>query len=102
MWGRAGRRQTGLELYVAGEDALDQLRPRCDVHELDLRCRQSVFCEFSGDLYTQLMKESETYIEEARLFPYTTLFRSPPRSGSSVPCYTPCRLSLRSDNRQGV
>jgi DEAD/DEAH box helicase domain-containing protein len=24
MWGRAGRRQTGLALYVAGEDALDQ------------------------------------------------------------------------------
>src|SRR5205085_5942208 len=24
MWGRAGRRQTGLAMYVAGEDALDQ------------------------------------------------------------------------------
>ncbi|MEA2389578.1 MAG: box helicase protein, partial [Thermoleophilaceae bacterium] len=24
MWGRAGRRQTGLALYIAGEDALDQ------------------------------------------------------------------------------
>src|SRR6202040_3723181 len=24
MWGRAGRRETGLALYVAGEDALDQ------------------------------------------------------------------------------
>ena len=24
MWGRAGRRRTGLAVYVAGEDALDQ------------------------------------------------------------------------------
>ena len=24
MWGRAGRRNTGLAMYVAGEDALDQ------------------------------------------------------------------------------
>src|SRR2546423_7282780 len=24
MWGRAGRRQTGLALYIAGDDALDQ------------------------------------------------------------------------------
>src|SRR5207248_5951047 len=24
MWGRAGRRQTGLAMYVAGDDALDQ------------------------------------------------------------------------------
>src|SRR3954453_22722374 len=24
MWGRAGRRQTGLAMYIAGDDALDQ------------------------------------------------------------------------------
>ena len=28
MWGRAGRRGRGLAMYVAGDDALDQFRPR--------------------------------------------------------------------------
>jgi DEAD/DEAH box helicase domain-containing protein len=51
MWGRAGRRTTGLALYVAGEDALDQFFCRHPDEFLDRPVEAAVLDHESEDIH---------------------------------------------------
>jgi DEAD/DEAH box helicase domain-containing protein len=51
MWGRAGRRQTGLALYVAGEDALDQFFCRHPDEFLERPVESAILDHESEEIY---------------------------------------------------
>jgi DEAD/DEAH box helicase domain-containing protein len=51
MWGRAGRRTTGLALYVAGDDALDQFFCRHPDEVLDRPVEAAVLDHESEDIH---------------------------------------------------
>jgi DEAD/DEAH box helicase domain-containing protein len=51
MWGRAGRRSTGLALYVAGEDALDQFFCRHPDEFLDRPVEQAILDHESEEIH---------------------------------------------------
>jgi DEAD/DEAH box helicase domain-containing protein len=53
MWGRAGRRKTGLALYVAGEDALDQFFCRHPDEFLDRPVEQAILDHESEEIHMQ-------------------------------------------------
>ena len=53
MWGRAGRRQTGLALYVAGDDALDQFFCRHPDEFLDRPVEQAILDHESEEIHMQ-------------------------------------------------
>ena len=53
MWGRAGRRETGLALYVAGDDALDQFFCRHPDEFLDRPVEQAILDHESEEIHTQ-------------------------------------------------
>jgi DEAD/DEAH box helicase domain-containing protein len=53
MWGRAGRRETGLALYVAGDDALDQFFCRHPDEFLDRPVEQAILDHESEEIYMQ-------------------------------------------------
>src|SRR6059058_5107894 len=53
MWGRAGRRQTGLALYVAGDDALDQFFCRHPDEFLDRPVESAILDHESEVIYMQ-------------------------------------------------
>ncbi len=53
MWGRAGRRDTGLALYVAGDDALDQFFCRHPDEFLDRPVEQAILDHESEEIYMQ-------------------------------------------------
>ena len=53
MWGRAGRRQTGLALYVAGDDALDQFFCRHPDEFLDRPVEQAILDHESEEIHVQ-------------------------------------------------
>ena len=53
MWGRAGRRNTGLALYVAGDDALDQFFCRHPDEFLDRPVEQAILDHESEEIYMQ-------------------------------------------------
>jgi DEAD/DEAH box helicase domain-containing protein len=51
MWGRAGRRQTGLAMYVAGEDGLDQFFCRHPDEFLDRPVEQAILDYESEEIH---------------------------------------------------
>jgi DEAD/DEAH box helicase domain-containing protein len=51
MWGRAGRRSTGLAMYVAGEDALDQFFCRHPDEFLDRPVEQAILDPESEEIH---------------------------------------------------
>ena len=51
MWGRAGRRSTGLALYIAGEDALDQFFCRHPDEFLDRPVESAILDHESEQIY---------------------------------------------------
>ncbi len=51
MWGRAGRRATGLAMYVAGEDALDQFFCRHPDEFLDRPVEQAILDHESEEIH---------------------------------------------------
>jgi DEAD/DEAH box helicase domain-containing protein len=51
MWGRAGRRSTGLALYIAGEDALDQFFCRHPDEFLDRPVEQAILDHESEEIH---------------------------------------------------
>ena len=51
MWGRAGRRSTGLALYVAGDDALDQFFCRHPDEFLDRPVEQAILDHESEEIH---------------------------------------------------
>jgi DEAD/DEAH box helicase domain-containing protein len=51
MWGRAGRRSTGLALYVAGDDALDQFFCRHPEEFLDRPVEQAILDAESEEIH---------------------------------------------------
>ena len=51
MWGRAGRRDTGLAMYVAGEDALDQFFCRHPDEFLDRPVEQAILDPESEEIH---------------------------------------------------
>jgi DEAD/DEAH box helicase domain-containing protein len=51
MWGRAGRRETGLALYVAGDDALDQFFCRHPDEFLDRTVESAILDHESEQIY---------------------------------------------------
>ena len=51
MWGRAGRRDTGLAMYVAGEDALDQFFCRHPDEFLDRPVEQAILDHESEEIH---------------------------------------------------
>ena len=51
MWGRAGRRRTGLALYVAGEDALDQFFCRHPHEFLDRPVERAILDHESEEIH---------------------------------------------------
>ena len=53
MWGRAGRRDTGLALYVAGDDALDQFFCRHPDEFLDRPVEQAILDHESEEIHIQ-------------------------------------------------
>jgi len=53
MWGRAGRRATGLALYVAGDDALDQFFCRHPDEFLDRPVEQAILDHESEEIHSQ-------------------------------------------------
>ena len=53
MWGRAGRRETGLALYVAGDDALDQFFCRHPDEFLDRPVEQAILDHESEEIHIQ-------------------------------------------------
>jgi DEAD/DEAH box helicase domain-containing protein len=53
MWGRAGRRATGLALYVAGDDALDQFFCRHPEEFLDRPVEQAILDHESEEIHMQ-------------------------------------------------
>src|SRR2546423_6042424 len=53
MWGRAGRRQTGLAMYIAGEDALDQFFCRHPDDFLDRPVESAILDPFSSEIYAE-------------------------------------------------
>src|SRR4029079_8761041 len=53
MWGRAGRRATGLAMYVAGEDALDQFFCRHPEEFLDRPVESAILDHESEVIYMQ-------------------------------------------------
>jgi DEAD/DEAH box helicase domain-containing protein len=53
MWGRAGRRDTGLALYVAGDDALDQFFCRHPEEFLDRPVEQAILDHESEEIHMQ-------------------------------------------------
>src|SRR5207248_1377784 len=53
MWGRAGRRQTGLAMYVAGEDALDQFFCRHPSEFLDRPVEAAILDHLSEQIHAQ-------------------------------------------------
>ena len=53
MWGRAGRRNTGLALYVAGDDALDQFFCRHPDEFLDRPVEQAILDHESEEIHIQ-------------------------------------------------
>ena len=53
MWGRAGRRETGLALYVAGDDALDQFFCRHPDEFLDRPVEQAILDHESEEIHVQ-------------------------------------------------
>src|SRR3989440_1748730 len=53
MWGRAGRRETGLALYVAGDDALDQFFCRHPEEFLDRPVESAILDHENEVIYMQ-------------------------------------------------
>jgi len=53
MWGRAGRRDTGLALYVAGDDALDQFFCRHPDEFIDRPVEQAILDHESEEIHMQ-------------------------------------------------
>ena len=53
MWGRAGRRATGLAVYVAGDDALDQFFCRHPDEFLDRPVEQAILDHESEEIHMQ-------------------------------------------------
>ncbi len=53
MWGRAGRRQTGLAMYIAGDDALDQFFCRHPDEFLDRPVEQAILDYESEEIHLQ-------------------------------------------------
>src|SRR5215212_10010127 len=53
MWGRAGRRDTGLALYVAGDDALDQFFCRHPDEFIDRPVEQAILDHESDEIHMQ-------------------------------------------------
>ncbi|HUA11567.1 MAG TPA: DEAD/DEAH box helicase [Solirubrobacteraceae bacterium] len=53
MWGRAGRRGTGLAVYVAGEDALDQFLCRHPAELLERPVEAAILDHESGEIYAE-------------------------------------------------
>ncbi len=53
MWGRAGRRETGLAVYVAGDDALDQFFCRHPDEFLDRPVEQAILDYESEEIHIQ-------------------------------------------------
>ena len=53
MWGRAGRRETGLAVYVAGDDALDQFFCRHPDEFLDRPVEQAILDHESEEIHIQ-------------------------------------------------
>jgi DEAD/DEAH box helicase domain-containing protein len=51
MWGRAGRRETGLAMYVAGDDALDQFFCRHPDEFLDRPVEQAILDHENEDIH---------------------------------------------------
>src|SRR3954453_7017823 len=51
MWGRAGRRQTGLAMYVAGDDALDQFFCRHPDEFLDRAVESAILDHENEDIH---------------------------------------------------
>jgi DEAD/DEAH box helicase domain-containing protein len=56
MWGRAGRRRTGLALYVAGDDALDQFFCRHPDEFLDRRVEAAILDHESEEIHRQHLR----------------------------------------------
>jgi DEAD/DEAH box helicase domain-containing protein len=56
MWGRAGRRRTGLALYVAGDDALDQFFCRHPDEFLDRPVESAILDHESEDIHRQHLR----------------------------------------------
>src|SRR4051812_50078445 len=53
MWGRAGRRQTGLAMYIAGDDALDQFFCRHPDEFLDRPVEAAILDYESEEIHLQ-------------------------------------------------
>src|SRR3954470_5101046 len=53
MWGRAGRRQTGLAMYIAGDDALDQFFCRHPDEFLDRPVEGAILDHESEEIHLQ-------------------------------------------------
>jgi DEAD/DEAH box helicase domain-containing protein len=53
MWGRAGRRQTGLAMYIAGDDALDQFFCRHPDEFLDRPVEAAILDHESEEIHLQ-------------------------------------------------
>jgi DEAD/DEAH box helicase domain-containing protein len=53
MWGRAGRRQTGLAMYIAGDDALDQFFCRHPDEFLDRPVESAILDHESEEIHLQ-------------------------------------------------
>src|SRR2546421_1166719 len=51
MWGRAGRRQTGLAMYIAGDDALDQFFCRHPEEFLDRPVESAILDHENEDIH---------------------------------------------------
>ncbi|MEJ7716831.1 MAG: DEAD/DEAH box helicase [Thermoleophilaceae bacterium] len=56
MWGRAGRRRTGLALYIAGDDALDQFFCRHPHDFLDRAVESAILDHESEDIHRQHLR----------------------------------------------
>ncbi len=56
MWGRAGRRRTGLALYVAGDDALDQFFCRHPHEFLERPVESAILDHESEDIHRQHLR----------------------------------------------
>src|SRR4051812_2583414 len=53
MWGRAGRRQTGLAMYIAGDDALDQFFCRHPDEFIDRPVEAAILDHESEEIHLQ-------------------------------------------------
>jgi DEAD/DEAH box helicase domain-containing protein len=53
MWGRAGRRQRGLAVYIAGEDALDQFFCRHPDEFLARPVESAILDSYSSEIYAE-------------------------------------------------